>query len=506
MSRDYSYLLHVAAAKYPDRTVLAYKDQRWTFRDFDIATDRLSAAFERLGLTGRNVVTLLENEPATVMTYLALARAGAINVPVNPRLLSEEVGFVLQDCGASAIIADDAFSATVAELLAKHDGVDRLVTVNAPRCEPPGERLEDLLEGPDHRPGTVVDPASVASIIYTSGTSGFPKGVERSHEANIWAAVNAALAQHRSPSDTEVFVLPLFGIAFMFQVMPMILSGGTTVLDGAFDAERIWELIESHRATRIFLAPTMLDSMLSVAGQEQRDVSSLRILNTAYEFPERVRKGALERFGAIVAYMYGLTEAQLCVSTPEEFAEDPSNAGHPMGVMRVGVFGADRNPVPVGTVGEIAFEGPSIMAGYHGLPEVTSEALIDGWLYTGDLGHIDACGRIHVVGRKKAMIKTGGLSVDPIEVENVIAEIAAIREAAVVGILDEHWGEQVVAFAVLAEGAEGSEAEILAYTKSRLAGYKCPKRVWFLPALPRNPTGKVERGRLEAEAAGRAGI
>ena len=150
-------------------------------------------------------------------------------------------------------------------------------------------------------------------LVYTSGTSGFPKGVSRTHDANLWTCVNTALGQTRFPDDIEIFVLPLFGIAFIFQVMPLLMSGGTIVLDGPFDPARTWELLEAHRATRVFLAPTMLDSMLAVDGHEQRDVSSLRVLNTAYEFPERVRNRASERFGDIIAYMYGLTEAQLCV-------------------------------------------------------------------------------------------------------------------------------------------------------------------------------------------------
>ena len=506
MRRDYSYPLRVAADKYPEGVALVGNSERWTFREMNAAADRLAVAFEQQGLTGRSVVLLLQNEPKSVITYLALARVGAISVPVNPRLLADEIGFLIQDTEAGALIADAAFADLASELTCKYKTVDQSIMVNVGVDVTDGTRLEEFLEGDEARPATDVDPASVATIIYTSGTSGVPKGVERTHDANLWAIVNAALAQQRSPDDIELFVLPLFGIAFIFQVMPMILCGGTTVLDGAFDPERAWELIERHRATRVFLAPTMLDSMLAVEGHKKRNVSSLQVLNTAYEFPDRVRKAALARFGPIVRYMYGLTEAQLCVSSPEEFAEDASNAGRPMGMMRIRIVDDDHRPLNAREVGEIAMEGPSVMAGYHGRPQSTAEIFVDGWLYTGDLGYLDDLGCLHVVGRKKAMIKTGGLSVDPFEVENVISDFPAVREVAIVGVPHDHWGEQVVAFVAVSVSAETSEEEIMMYAKTRIAGFKCPKRVWFVEKLPRSPIGKVLRDRLQVEAVERAGI
>lgn len=500
MRRDYSYPLRVAADRHPDRIAFAYGEERWTYRAFDLATDRLAAAFERRGLAGERVLLLLQNEPRTVMTYLALARAGAVSVPVNPKLLPHEIAFVADDCGAAAIVADAEFAQLGAELLEECAGAGRLLVAGAPEGGAAGERIEDLAAEEATAPMPAVDPDATALIVYTSGTSGVPKGVERTHDANTWACVNSMLGQPRFVDDVEVFVLPLFGIAFIFQVMPMLQAGGTVVLDGAFDPARTWELLERHRATRVFLAPTMLDSMLALEGHEDRDVSSLRILNTAYEFPERVRLAAAARFGDILAYMYGLTEAQLCCSTPGEFAQDPSDAGHPMGMMRIRVVDQDRNPVGSGVVGEIALEGPSVMRGYYGREEATAEALEDGWLYTGDLGFLDEHGRIHVAGRKKAMIKTGGFSVDPVEVENAIMAYPGVREAAVVGMPDEHWGEQVVAFASPAAELDGVEDEMLAFVKSKVAAYKCPKRLWLMPALPKNAMGKIERARLRSVA------
>jgi acyl-CoA synthetase (AMP-forming)/AMP-acid ligase II len=493
--RDYSYPLRVAADRHPERIAFAYREDRWTYRELDRATERLAGAFAARGLRGRSVLLLLANEPRTVMVYLALARAGAVAVPVNPKLLAHEIAFVAEDCGAAAVVADEPFLEAAGALADEGDAGRKVFTVNA-AGDGAGERIEDLAEEAEHGPPADVDPDAVALIVYTSGTSGVPKGVVRTHDANTWATVNSGIGQARHADDVEVFVLPLFGIAFIFQVMPMLAAGGTVVLDGTFDPARTWELLEAHRATRVFLAPTMIDSMLSVPGQELRDVSSLHTLNTAYEFPERVRRAAAARFGDVIAYMYGLTEAQLCCSTAAEFAADPTNAGLPMGMMRVRVVDDDGRPLDPGATGEITLDGPSVMSGYHQRPEATAEALRDGWLHTGDLGYLDEAGRVHVVGRKKAMIKSGGFSVDPVEVENAIMDFEGVLEAAVVGVADEHWGEQVVAFAAPAARLDGVEAEVLAFVKSKVASYKCPKRLLLLPELPKNAMGKIERARL----------
>src|SRR5882757_1306183 len=203
-----------------------------------------------------------------------------------------------------------------------------------------------------------------ATIIYTSGTTGFPKGVVRSHCANAWNAVNSALGSPRSVGDVELFNLPIFGIGFLHFLVPALLGGATVVLDGAFDPARAWELLERRRATRTFLAPTMISAMLAQPGHDQRDLAALEIVYTAYAFPERLRKAALTRFGEVFVYMYGLTEAQLTCARREDFAADPTSVGRSMGVSEVAVLDPTGAPRPVGEVGEIAFAGPALMSRY----------------------------------------------------------------------------------------------------------------------------------------------
>ncbi len=474
---------------------MADRDGEVTYAELERRIAGLAAGLRAIGLAGKTVAALTANESATIELYMALARTGSIAVPLNTRLAAPELRFALSDCGAAAIVADADNLALATEL-----GADLGLTVLPVRGEGDSiERLRATAPGPP--PGAEDgEERSPATIIYTSGTTGLPKGVVRSHRANAWNAVNSALGSPRTTDDVELFNLPIFGIGFLHFLTPALLGGATVVLDGAFAPERAWALLEERRATRTFLAPTMMSAMLAVPGHEARDLSALEVVYTAYAFPERLRRAALERFGEVFVYMYGLTEAQLTCARREDFAAAPTSVGRSMGVSEVAVLDPDGAAVPAGEVGEIAFAGPSLMTEYHRRPEETAAALDGRWLRTGDLGRLDAAGDLHYVGRSKEMIKTGGFSVDPAEVENAILDREDVVEAAVVGVADEHWGEEVVAFVVLRSGAEIDAAELIDSCRATIASFKLPKRILTLPELPKNPTGKVERGALRALA------
>lgn len=494
---DYSYPLLCSCERNGDRVaLLAAGHEPVTYRALERRVSGLAAGLAGLRLAGATVASLLANQPETFELYLALARAGAVSVPVNTRLSEAEKRYILDDAAVRLLVANDEFADEARRLAAASPTVEGVLLVGEREGGVPS--LAELRETHAGDPPTQAsgDEAAPATILYTSGTTGFPKGVVRSHRANAWNVVNSALGSPRSPRDVELFTLPAFGVGFLHFALAALLGGATVVLDRAFDPARAWQLLEEHRATRAFLAPTMLDSMLSVAGHEARDISSLEIVYTAYAFPARLRERALERFGDRFAYMYGLTEAQLTCAEPGGFAERPTSVGRAMGVARVGVFDPGGRLLEQGERGEIGFEGPSVMTGYHGLPEATAEALRDGWLMTGDLGYVDGDGDLHYVGRSKEMIKTGGFSVDPAEVENAIMTLGGVDAAAVLGVEDEHWGEKVIAFVAPAAGAQVDAADVVAACRAAIAGYKVPKEVFFLAALPVNATGKVERGAL----------
>jgi acyl-CoA synthetase (AMP-forming)/AMP-acid ligase II len=459
---DWSFPLRAACERHPRRAAVRHRGRSLTFGELEAEVVDLAAGLAGRGLAGATVAWLLPNAPEALVVSMALARIGAVAVPLNDRLTDAELAFIRDDAGVELTI--DASS------------------------------LPALRGGGDpERTWPVADDAP-ATIIYTSGTTGTPKGVVRSHRANAWNVVNSALGSPRTPDDVELFTLPAFGIGLLHFALPALLGGATVVLDDAFDARRTWALLDGGDVTRAFLAPTMLSAMLAVdAGA---DTTGLTTIYTAYELADGLRARILERFGDVFVSMYGLTEAQLTCTRPGAFTAKPGSVGGAMGALRIRVVDPLTGaPLATGQTGEIALQGPATMDGYHRRPDATAAVLRDGWLRTGDLGALDADGDLHYHGRLKEMIKTGGFSVDPREVEAVIAAQDGVADAAVVGVPDEHWGEMVVAFVATGDRSVDPEA-LRGACRARLAGYKVPKHVRVLDALPLNATGKVAQARL----------
>lgn len=493
---DLSFLLRSAASKYPDRIAVVASDATLTYQQLDRRVDAIASGFRGLGLAGSAVASIMQNSADTVTLYLALARAGLVNVPVNYRLTNDEIRFILEDSQARTLVADAAHAMRARELLDLVPGLERVIIAGAAEHSSGVETLESLAATWDGRPVVVsVDEVAGSSVIYSSGTSGFPKGVVKSHRANVWGAVNAFIGSPRTPEDVELFVLPAFGIGFVAQLLPTFLAGACVVLDTVFEPNRAWQLLEEHRVTRAFLAPTMIASMLDVQDHDRFDVTSLHTISVAYEFAPALRKRALARFGPIFRNMYGLTEAQLTQTAPGEFPADPTNVGRPMGIARVLVVDPEGNETATGAVGEIVFEGPSVMSSYLGNPAATEAALEGDRVRTGDLGYVDDAGSVHFAGRLKEIVKSGGFNIDPVEVESVLLNHPDVVDAALIGVPDERWGERAVAFIVASRG--DVDVEIVArHCKENLAGFKVPKEIVVLDSLPINATGKVHRAAL----------
>jgi fatty-acyl-CoA synthase len=496
---DYSAYLSAAASTYPDRAALVFRDTTTTYAELDALVNKLARRLVERGATKAPVAWVAYNEPLVIALALAISRAGGTGVPINARLIPSEMGYILADSGAGTFVVDASFASDAKALAAEHPALERVLVISDGEASSGLETLGELVEGADAGDlGLDIPEETIAVIMYTSGTTGRPKGALRTQRSNLWLVANSALGMHRRREDVDLFNLPVFGIGFAMHIPPMFLAGGSVVLDRIFDPARAWQLLEAHGVTRTFFAPTMLAAMLEVEGHERFDVSSLHTVGVAYEFPRKLRERAFERFGAEkFINMYGLTEAQLFCTKPGEFALDPTSAGTPMGFMRSRIVDGEGRELPRGETGEITLQGPTVMSGYKGMPDETAAALRDGWLHTGDLGHLDAAGNLHFAGRKKEIVKSGGFNVDPTEVENVLLELEGVREAAIVGEPDERWGEAVVGFVVLDSDGPGEDL-LEAHCRERLAGFKIPKRFVMIDELPKNPTGKVERGKLRA--------
>ncbi|MFC9978365.1 class I adenylate-forming enzyme family protein [Gordonia sp. NPDC127522] len=494
---DYSYPLLCACERNPARIALIGPGENVSFAELEDRIAAMAGGFVATGIGGSAVGVMMSNTPAVVVVLMALARANCIAVPINTRLTAKEQSVIVVDAAVERIVADDAQAERAGRLLGSDGGV--IAVTGSPFA---GDTLTALAGR-----GTPVKPCAdsdgddrIATVTYTSGTTGTPKGVQRTHRANTWNAVNSALGSPRDSNDVELFNLPAFGIGFVHFVLPALIGGATVVLDEAFDAVRVWQLIERHRVTRTFLAPTMISAMLSVPAEQRSDTSSLTTIYTAYAFPSRLRAAALQEFGDVFVYMYGLTEAQLTCAVADQFRSDPTNVGVPMGVARIGAFDEDGNKVGPNSVGEIGFSGPSTMTGYHQRPDETAAVVRGEWVMTGDLGTVDDNGHLRYVGRLKEIIKTGGFSVDPFEVEEVILELPTVSEVAVVGVADDHWGEAIVAFAVTS-GTDLGVDEVREFCRDKISGFKAPKALFNVEELPKNATGKIDRGRLRGLAA-----
>lgn len=491
---DYSYPLLASCERNRDRTAIISGEQRISYRQLERDIAGLTAGLRALNFAGQRVGSLLLSEPETIEFYMALARLGAVSVPINTRLTVDEKRYILEDSRCTVLVVDNEFLGEAEQLLASVPSLIRVLSSCPSNCD---DLISLRASTPEEAPTSLAgDDNAPCTIMYTSGTTGFPKGVVRSHRANIWNAVNSALGSPSTVEDVVLFNLPIFGIGFLHFALPALLNGSTLVLDHAFHPARVWGILEQHRVTLTFLAPTMIAAMLEVENQPRRDVSALKAIRTAYAFPERLRLRALDRFGDLFIHMYGLTEAQLTSALPGEFERKPASVGRTMGVMRLRVADETGAAVEDGVAGEILFEGPSTMTEYLNMPEETIATVVDGWVHTGDIGLIDRDGDLVYLGRSKEMIKTGGFSVDPIEVENAILRLTTVAEAAALGVADDQWGEMVVAFVAPANNERVTSEDVVEICRGTIAGYKVPKKVFVVDELPKNATGKVERGVL----------
>ncbi|MFF9853115.1 acyl-CoA synthetase [Streptomyces litmocidini] len=483
------------ARKTPDRVAVVHESRTWTYRELHERVRRLAHALRALGVArGDRIAYLGPNHPAFLETLFAAGTLGAVFVPLNTRLAAPELAYNLTDSG-SAVLVHGPEQAETARAAAAEAGVRHRIASAGPD-EDGAFGYEELLAGAGAGPlDETVAPEDPCMIMYTSGTTGRPKGAVLSHANITWNSVNVLVDIDLAGDEVTLVAAPLFHTAGLnMTCLPTLLKGGRVVLLGAFDAERVLELIERLGVTYMFGVPTMYDAMAARPRWETTDLSSLRSLNCGgAPVPARTIAAYLAR-GLAFSQGYGMTEASpgVLFLDREQTSAKAGSAGVPHFFTDTRVVLPDGSEARPGERGEVLVHGPNVMSGYWRRPEDTEAALADGrWLRTGDVARTDAEGYAYIVDRVKDMFVSGGENVYPAEVEDALLSHAAVAECAVIGVPDPIWGEVGRAVVVLEPGARADEGDILGHLHGRLAKYKIPTSLVVTEALPRTASGKV---------------
>jgi long-chain acyl-CoA synthetase len=495
-------ILWDGAGQFEGRPILYMEDRAITFLQLAADVGAAAGMLKAHGVTRGDRVALLANNSAEWFGIMfATASLGAVCVPINPALTSAEVCNIVDHCEPKVAVVDDALK----DLLAPAEAPVRIVSI------PAGDLACEWRElaGSNTPHGSVedMDPADPAIIFYTSGTTGQPKGVVLAHSAVMFIADMFSRHSLISPSDTS---LVMGSVAFIYPLLinalASIRGGATVVLQDRFHPEQVTRIVERRRVSILMGVPTMYTMIANWAAGKKHDYSSIRVAFSAgASFPaslaERVHKG----LGFHVFDLWGMTECTPVSSfdPARDRAGRPDSAGRALPDCAFRVVDDELNELPAGEVGEILLTSPARMTGYYKNPSATTEALVDGWVRSGDLGRVDEDGFLYIVGRKKDLIIRGGANVYPVDVEEVLFAHPAVAECAVVGIPDATYGETVKAFVVLKEDAEVDADVLMTHCRGMLAEYKVPSSITFVEMLPKGPTGKILRRELrQPEAVG----
>jgi fatty-acyl-CoA synthase len=492
-----------AARLHRDRPALQFGDRLWSFAELDAAIDRVGRRLLDIGLVpGDRVAAYGRNSDGYIIAFLACARAGLVHVPVNYALTGGELGYILEQSGARAVIA-------AASLESNLSGVMPSGVEFTGRFESGGGGAIDVLAAAydANAPTAIdvpVDEATLGQIVYTSGTTAAPKGAMMTHRAMLAQYYSCIHAMDYSADDKALAALPLYHTAQMHAfTLPQMFTGAFTLLIEAPAPDIVLERIEAHGITSFFAPPTVWISLLRHPDFDVRDLGSLKhIYYGASIMPVPVLHELRERLPKAGTYnCYGQTEiAPLAtILRPEEHEARPASAGRPVLNVQTRVVDPDMNDAPPGTHGEIVHRSPQLLTGYWNKPEETAAAFEGGWFHSGDVGYFDDAGYLYIVDRIRDVINTGGVLVASREVEEALFTHPSVSEVAVIGAPDPKWIEAVTAFVVLRDGHAATEAALIAHAREHLAPFKLPKRVVFVEHLPRNTAGKLLKRELRRQ-------
>lgn len=494
-------LLEDRVSTAPNKTFLfSESDSRqFTYAEFNEAVDRVARMLQGLGITKGDVVSLLlPNGAEYIMAYFACWKLGAVAGPVNSLLKAQETSFVLSNSEAKALLVSAQYLPVVEEIRGELPMLESVVTFD--------DEIDATRNFTDTTSSGASDAKEIESndeaiVIYTSGTTGRPKGCLLTHGNLIANARQISDWLRFTPSDTLLTIMPLFHMnAVSVTTMSALYAGGSTVVSPKFSASRFWQIISDYQITSFGSVATMLSMLLSTYPDGVPDGLNTEQLRFAMcgsaPVPAEVLKRFEETFNCLVVEGYGLSEST-CRSTfnPPDDRRRPGSCGLPIG-NEMRVVDEDDREVSDGTLGEIVLRGENVLKGYYKDPSANAMAFRNGWFHTGDIGYRDQEGFYYIVDRKSDMIIRGGENIYPREIDEVLYQHPSTAVAAVIGIPDDLYGEEVAAFVVVKDEATVTEEEILEFCRARLADYKCPKTIRFVKEIPKGPTGKLLKREL----------
>ena len=474
----------------------AVAGRRLDFCELNARCNRVAHALRGAGVQqGDRVALLLMNGAEFMESFFAVAKIGAVNVPLNWRLVADELEFILKDSGATVLLYAENFAPLVTELQRRGDKTNLRSWVQVGGTPP--VFASDYAAWSGAMPATEPDGAGIDDdllfIMYTSGTTGLPKGVMHSHRTVLASALNVTATADFHYKDRFLTALPLFHVGALMPSLCCVYVGCTQVILKAFDPKLAWELIRDEKISTTLLVPAMLQFMLATYDKATHDASTLRwVLCGAAPVPVTLIK-AYEEIGVEVHQLYGLTEScgPGCLIMGEDALQRAGSTGRAYFYTDLRVVDGDGQDCASGEPGEILLRGQHNMVGYWNRPEATAMVLRNGWLHTGDIGTMDADGFVTIRDRMKDMLISGGENIFPAEVENMLLGHPAVADAAVIGLPSPKWGEVPLAVVVAKKGAALDVAELLAWCKGKLASFKLPKAAVLVAEIPRNPSGKI---------------